>query len=69
LRVSVTDGACCQFAFSTDGAAFTDIGPAFAARSSYWVGAKVGLFAQAAAENIAPGHADFDWFRVGSLSP
>lgn len=69
LRVRVTAGARCEFAYSPDGNRFTAVGEPFPARSSYWVGAKVGLFAAADGPSIsAPGHADFDWFRVGPLS-
>ncbi|HEX2854074.1 MAG TPA: glycoside hydrolase 43 family protein [Opitutaceae bacterium] len=72
LRVSVGAGARCQFAFSTDGAAFSALGDAFQARSSYWVGAKVGLFASGRGDGNgngsgSSGHVDIDWFRVTSL--
>ncbi|MCX6953599.1 MAG: glycoside hydrolase 43 family protein [Verrucomicrobia bacterium] len=64
LRVSVGAGAQCQFSFSVDGGACTTIGPAFQARSSKWVGAKVGVFAAGGAGAAGAGHADFDWFRL-----
>ncbi len=66
LRVSVAEDARCSFAWSEDGEHFTDIGPKFTATSYGWVGAKVGLFAAAPAGSGAPGHADFDWFRVAN---
>ena len=60
LRVTVSDGARCQFSYSVDGERFIDIGVVFAATPGRWVGAKVGLFASG-----APGAtADFDWFRL-----
>lgn len=66
LRVEVTAGARCQFAYSLDdGRTFVPVEEKFHARSSYWVGAKVGLFA--CSGELHPertGHADFDWFRV-----
>ncbi len=79
LRISVGEGARCVAAYSRDGVAFTRVDGAFQARSSYWVGAKIGLFASAAAaepaagETASPdtasaGHANFAWFRVTSLT-
>jgi beta-xylosidase len=64
LRVSVGAGARCAFSFSEDGEKFAAIGPGFQARSSKWVGAKVGVFASAGSDAASGGHADFDWFRV-----
>ncbi len=66
LRVKVSAGARCAFSFSEDGEKFAAIGPEFQARSSKWVGAKVGVFASAEgdAAGAGAGHADFDWFRV-----
>lgn len=62
LRVAVRDGARCSFAWSADGTTYAAIDGEFQATVGHWVGAKVGLFAHAAA---APGgHADLDWFRV-----
>ena len=61
LRVAVAEGAVCQFSWRRDGG-FTPIGPSFVAQPGRWIGAKVGLFASAAA--ATGGHADFDWFRV-----
>ncbi len=64
LQVTVSTGASCQFAYSVDGQEFAPAGPAFKATAGRWVGAKVGLFAQA---GQAPGgRADFEWFRVES---
>lgn len=69
LRVSVSAGAVCRFAHSVDGRQFQPIGPALPAKSSYWVGAKVGLFAAANADAAATGHLDVNWFRVAPASP
>lgn len=63
LAVTVVH-ARCRFAYSADGAHFTEAGPEFAARAGHWVGAKVGLFAAAPADAKSAGHADFDFFRV-----
>ncbi len=67
LRVTVRDGAKCQFGFSADGKRFTDTGDVFTATPGRWVGAKVGVFASSAGAAAPSAHADFDWFRVSSL--
>jgi beta-xylosidase len=64
LRVEVREPGACQFSFSNDGAAYTPIGETFQAQPGRWMGAKVGLFCVAAAENGAAGHADFEYFRL-----
>lgn len=64
LCVRVAAGARCAFSFSEGGEKFAAIGPEFQARSSKWVGAKVGVFAMAGGDAASAGHADFDWFRV-----
>jgi beta-xylosidase len=69
LRVRVREGARCEFAFAEGAGPFRPIDATFTARSSYWVGAKVGLFATASsARQQASGHADFDAFRVSSVT-
>ena len=68
LRVSVGEGARCRFAYSEDGKKFVPIGGEFQAKSSRWVGAKVGIFASASLGATDSGHADFDWFRVTKAS-
>jgi beta-xylosidase len=61
LRVTVTAGAVCRFAWSEDGLAFQPISaPEFRARKSRWVGAKFGVFAS------GTGSADFDDVNVGA---
>jgi beta-xylosidase len=62
LRVTIGAGAKCHFSYSRDGADFQPFGGAFRAKSSSWVGAKVGLFASTSA--VAGGHADVSWFRI-----
>jgi beta-xylosidase len=54
----------CAFSYSIDGKRFTTLGKEFVAREGQWVGAKVGLFAQAASKAKKRGYADFDWFRI-----
>ena len=61
--------ASVRFSYSLDGTSFTPFGPAFESRPGRWVGAQIGLFAQAANGTPAAlattvGHADFDWFRI-----
>lgn len=64
LRVNVAAGAICRFAWSDGASPFEPVTPAFPARSSRWVGAKVGLFASAAPGSSAPGSAEFQAFLV-----
>jgi beta-xylosidase len=64
LRVSVAEGAVCNFSYSVDGKTFTPIGESFSARQGRWIGAKVGIFAVGSREAIEMGYGDFDWFRV-----
>lgn len=65
LRVSVSRDARCQFAFSCSGRLFSPFGNSFQATSSYWVGAKVGVFASATKDSPnVPRYVDIDWFRV-----
>lgn len=66
LRVQVAEGAVCTFSLSWDGTIYMPAGPAFQARSSRWVGAKVGLFASTTNRGVAPGNATFHDFSVGA---
>lgn len=65
LRVSVSDGAICQFSYSRDGITFLPAGEPFPATVSRWVGAKVGLFAAGAHASAA----DWEFFRVEPPRP
>jgi beta-xylosidase len=69
LRVTVRRGALCQFSYSLDGQAFTQIGGPFQASGDRWIGAKVGIVATAAPNARGSGHADFQWFRVRPVIP
>jgi beta-xylosidase len=69
LRVTVSRGARCQFAYSFDDQTFTAIGEPFKASGDRWIGAKVGVIASAPATATRTGHADFDWFRVTPATP
>lgn len=63
LRVTVDPGAVCRFSYSRDGKDFAPLGEPFTAREGHWIGAKVGLFAQAESGARKTGHVDVDWFR------
>ena len=64
LRVSVAEGAKCNFSFSKDGSTFETIGEPFVAKPGRWIGAKIGMFAVRTAQSRESGYADYDWFRV-----
>lgn len=64
LRVQMKEGGMCQFFFSKDGKAFTEIGAPFQAVEGRWIGTKVGIFAHSTSETGVNGYADFDWFKV-----
>ncbi|RYG05355.1 MAG: hypothetical protein EOO07_30135 [Chitinophagaceae bacterium] len=64
LRVSVTDGAKCQFGYSIDGTNYTTINEIFQGEPGKWIGAKVGLFCVRDQQTNDSGYGDFDWFRV-----
>ena len=58
-----------QFSYSVDGEHFVPLGSEFESRPGRWVGAQIGLFAQAQDGTPASvatwvGFADFDWFRI-----
>lgn len=63
LRVKVTKGAVCTFAYSLNGKKYTTVGDAFTARQGKWIGAKVGLFC-VTPDDGNRGWADVDWFRM-----
>lgn len=64
LRLEVAEGALCRFSLSWDRVNHVPVGPVFQARSSRWVGAKVGLFASAITPSKNPGYATFRSFVV-----
>lgn len=64
MRVEVTKGGMCQFAYSTDGKKYTRAGEAFKARQGKWIGAKVGLFCVNPHGTNNRGWLDADWFRI-----
>jgi beta-xylosidase len=66
LRARISSGAKGNFQYSYDGEKFESIGDSFQARSSYWVGGKIGLFASGsiATNSHGSGHADFSFFDM-----
>jgi len=69
LRVSVSEGALCQFSYAEDGRIFAPLGRQFRARQGHWIGAKVGLFCIAPARESRGGFVDAAWFRVDGVEP
>ncbi|GAB3882950.1 glycoside hydrolase family 43 protein [Spirosoma agri] len=68
LRVTVTNGAKCQFSYSLDGLSFTKTGDEFQAEVGRWIGAKMGIFCTRTTQINDSGYADFDWFRVEAVA-
>ena len=68
LRVKVAPRGVCNFSYSSDGSQYADLGPPFTAVNDFWIGAKVGLFCDAAPGRRSAGHADVDWFRFEPVS-
>lgn len=66
LRATVADGGRTQFSYSVNGGAFQPLGAEFTAVQGRWVGAKVGVFADATHAGSA-GHADVTAFHVEAL--
>lgn len=67
LRVNVSAGGICQFAFSNDGNIFTLIEKTFTAKPGRWVGAKLGMFYLRYNITNDAGYADVDWLRIESF--
>ncbi len=64
LSVKISNGAVCNFSYSSDGEKFTSIGESFTAQPGRWIGAKVGLFCLANEKKQTTGYVDYDWFRI-----
>jgi beta-xylosidase len=64
FRVTVSEGAQCNFSYSFDGIHYLALGRQFSAVPGRWIGAKVGLFATRSGISSDNGSADFDWFRI-----
>lgn len=64
LRVKVSKGGKCEFAFSEDGTDFKTTGETFQAETGRWIGAKVGIFCTREKQTNDSGYADYDWFRI-----
>ncbi|MDY4626712.1 MAG: glycoside hydrolase, partial [Prevotella sp.] len=63
MRMKVYDGKL-QFAYSTDGKHFTNVGDVFTMREGKWIGAKIGLVAAEPQGTNPCGWIDADWFRI-----
>lgn len=64
LRLKVSKGGKCRFAYSPDGKKYVTAGDAFTARQGKWIGAKMGTFCISRQQQGNRGWADVDWFRV-----
>jgi len=64
LKVTVSDKAICQYAYSLNGTEFIKVGGEYPAEKGTWIGAKVGLFCLNPGLLQSKGYADFDWFGV-----
>lgn len=64
LRVKVSKGAKCQFAYSLDGQTYLNGSEVFQAEVGKWIGAKVGLFCTRDVKTNDAGFVDVDYFRV-----
>ena len=64
LQVKVSEGARCEFLYSTDGETFQPLGGAFTAKPGKWIGAKVGLFCQRPVRGNDGGRADVELFCI-----
>jgi hypothetical protein len=68
LRVQVSDGGRCEFAFADSDGKFSRAPATFQAQPGIWIGAKVGLYSVRVSGQ--PGsHADFDYFRFKNVAP
>lgn len=63
LRMKVADGKC-NFAYSTNGKKYQDVGEELTMKEGKWIGAKIGLVAIEPAGKTNRGWIDADWFRV-----
>lgn len=64
LRVKVSTGGKCQFAYSLDDKKYIDFGEVFQGKEGKWIGAKVGIFCSRNKHENDGGYADYDWFRI-----
>lgn len=64
LRMACAPKGVCTFSWSSDGNTFSPLGRPITAINDQWIGAKVGLFCNAAPNAAAgTGYIDVDWFR------
>jgi beta-xylosidase len=63
MRMNVNAGKC-QFAWSSDGKTFHDVGNIFTMKEGKWIGAKIGFVSKEPEGKNNRGWIDVDWFRV-----
>jgi len=64
LRVAVDTSAVCRYSAGENGTVFTPVGDPALAWEGVWVGARLGVYCSATAQNAERGFAEIDWFRV-----
>ena len=64
LKVTVSKGGKCTFAYSLDDRKYISVGDEFIARQGKWIGAKIGLFCVNPNQSGNKGWVDVDWFRI-----
>lgn len=58
LRITVSEGAVCDFYYSTDGRRFHKFGSRFTAKAGRWIGAKIGYYATSEIKKNDGGYAN-----------
>lgn len=66
LQAEILDDETCRYSYSLDGISYTQLGGTYAVLPGTWIGAKTGIFCSSPNVVPAPGHADFDYFRIQS---
>lgn len=64
VKITVKEGAKCQFSYSTNGKKYKKIGAEHQAVPGRWIGAKIGYFATSAKPINDAGWLNVDWYRV-----
>ena len=67
VKQSYDDGTprmVCRFSYSLDGKKFKEFGEPFDGEAGHWIGAKTGIYTDAAILKNDGGWTDVDWFRV-----
>jgi len=64
---TINDGNQARFAYSTDGAAYSDVSPVFRLKFGKWTGDRLGFFCWN--DQKEAGHIDIDWFHYDYDGP